>query len=84
VPEAEQAYQSIGENIPPQFSPEFRDYQRIIPLWQMGVAYQNLGQPEKACSVYKDTLSRVKQIPDIHLVRLIKKSKDDLSLACLK
>jgi hypothetical protein len=50
----------------------------------MGVAYGKLGQTEKLCSVYKDTLSFVKQVPDSHVPRLVKKSIDDLSLGCLK
>jgi tetratricopeptide (TPR) repeat protein len=86
LPEAERVYKLIGENttsiIPSQFLNT--NYQRIVPLWQMGVAYEKLGKTEKSCSVYKDTLSFVKQVPDSHVPRLVKKSIDDLSSGCLK
>ncbi|MDZ8257929.1 hypothetical protein [Nostoc sp. ChiQUE01b] len=86
LPEAEQVYKSIRENtisiIPSQFLNT--NYQRIVPLWQMGVAYEKLGSTEKSCSVYKDTLSFVKQVLNSHVLRLVKKSIDELSSGCLK
>jgi len=44
LPEAERAYQSVGENNMPMNISQFRIYSRIVPLWQMGVAYEKLGQ----------------------------------------
>ncbi|MBN3909712.1 MAG: hypothetical protein HWQ35_25205 [Nostoc sp. NMS1] len=84
--EAERVYKLISNNTTSIIPSEFlnTNYQRIVPLWQMGVAYEKLGQTEKLCSVYKDTLNFVKQVPDSHVPRLVKKSIDDLSLGCLK
>ncbi|WP_414573604.1 tetratricopeptide repeat protein [Nostoc sp. CCY 9925] len=83
LPEAERVYKSISENTTTLITPsQFlnTNYQRIVVLWQMGVAYEKLGSTEKACSVYKDTLSFVKQVPNSHVPRLVKKSIDDLNL----